>query len=185
MIFLAAAFLTILLAWREPAAVQPPRRVRRPDPGLGQGDDARGPGGRPDLIFLGIEILSVALYVLCALEVWRERSLESGLKYLITGAVGASILLYGLALLFGATGSTWLETIGGPSRGHHFHGRAPGGSPRWRSSPGGLAFKASAVPFHMWTPDVYEGAPTTVTAFMSTAVKAAAFAAVPASVHPA
>jgi NADH-quinone oxidoreductase subunit N len=78
--------------------------------------------GAGDLIsiFLGIEVLSVALYVLCALEIWRERSLESGLKYLITGAVGASILLYGLSLLFGATGSTSLDTIGATLQGTSF-----------------------------------------------------------------
>ena len=90
--------------------------------------------GAGDLIsiFLGIEILSVALYVLCALEVWRERSLESGLKYLITGAVGASVLLYGLALLFGATGTT------APERDRRRSWRAPrsrtsrSSSRRWR-----------------------------------------------------
>ena len=128
------------------------------------------------VIFLGIELLSVALYVLCALEVWRSRSLEAGLKYLITGAVGASVLLYGLAFLYGATGSTALADIG-----------AKLGDVTLTSDPlvtaamvlivAGLAFKASAAPFHMWAPDVYEGAPTPITAFMATATKVAAFAA--------
>jgi NADH-quinone oxidoreductase subunit N len=127
-------------------------------------------------VFLGIEILSVSLYVLCALEVWRERSLESGLKYLIAGAVGAAILLYGLTLLFGATGTTNLSEIGDALRGTSLTDE-PLVIAAMALIAGGLAFKASAAPFHMWTPDVYEGAPTTVTAFMATATKAAAFAA--------
>jgi NADH-quinone oxidoreductase subunit N len=90
--------------------------------------------------------------------------------------VGASILLYGLALLFGATGTTSLAEIGEALQGTSFTDE-PLVIAAMALIAGGLAFKASAVPFHMWTPDVYEGAPTTVTAFMSTAVKAAAFAA--------
>ena len=134
--------------------------------------------GAGDLItlFLGIEILSVALYVLCALEVWRERSLEAGLKYLIVGAVGSSIFLYGLALLFGATGTVDLTEIGDKLMVASFTDE-----PLLLAASAliivGLGFKASAAPFHMWTPDVYEGAPTSVTAFMATATKAAAFAA--------
>ena len=95
-IFLAAALLTIMLAWREPAAVD--RRGEFVSLILVSTTGMMLVAAAGDLIsiFLGIEILSVALYVLCALEVWRERSLESGLKYLIIGAVGASILLYGL-----------------------------------------------------------------------------------------
>ena len=97
MIFLGAAFLTLLLAWREPAAVD--RRGEYAGLVMISVSGMMLVAGAGDLIsiFLGIEVLSVALYVLCALEIWRERSLESGLKYLITGAVGASILLYGLA----------------------------------------------------------------------------------------
>ena len=90
--------------------------------------------------------------------------------------MGASILLYGLALLFGATGSTSLDVIGQALQGTSFTDE-PLVIAAMALIAGGLAFKASAVPFHMWTPDVYEGAPTTVTAFMSTAVKAAALAA--------
>ena len=175
-IFLSAALLTILLAWREPAAVD--RRGEYVGLVLISATGMMLVAGAGDLIsiFLGIEILSVSLYVLCALEVWRERSLESGLKYLITGAVGASILLYGLALLFGATGTTALTEIGARLQGTSFTDE-PLVFAAMALIAAGLAFKASAAPFHMWTPDVYEGAPTTVTAFMATATKAAAFAA--------
>jgi len=175
-VFLASAALTILLAWREPAAVD--RRGEYVGLILISATGMMLVAGAGDLIgiFLGIEILSVALYVLCALEVWREKSLESGLKYLITGAVGASVLLYGLALLFGATGTLKLSEIGVKLQGTSFT-EEPLVVAAMVLIACGLAFKASAAPFHMWTPDVYEGAPTTVTAFMSTATKAAAFAA--------
>jgi NADH-quinone oxidoreductase subunit N len=175
-IFLASALLTILLAWREPAAVD--RRGEFAGLILISASGMMLVASAGDLIsiFLGIEILSVALYVLCALEVWRERSLESGLKYLIIGAVGAGILLYGLTLLFGATGSTSLSEIGESLQGTSFADE-PLVVAAMALIAAGLAFKASAAPFHMWTPDVYEGAPTTVTAFMATATKAAAFAA--------
>lgn len=176
LVFLSAAALTILLAWREPASVD--RRGEFVGLILISATGMMLVAGAGDLIgiFLGIEILSVALYVLCALEVWREKSLESGLKYLITGAVGASVLLYGLALLFGATGTVHLDEIGEQLRGTSFTGE-PLVVAAMVLIACGLAFKASAAPFHMWTPDVYEGAPSTVTAFMATATKAAAFAA--------
>ena len=175
-VFLSAAALTILLAWREPASVD--RRGEFVGLILISATGMMLVAGAGDLIgiFLGIEILSVALYVLCALEVWREKSLESGLKYLITGAVGASVLLYGLALLFGATGTLRLSEIGLKLQGTSFTGE-PLVVAAMVLIACGLAFKASAAPFHMWTPDVYEGAPSTVTAFMATATKAAAFAA--------
>jgi NADH-quinone oxidoreductase subunit N len=176
LLFLSAALLTILLAWREPAAVD--RRGEYVMLLLVSVTGMMLVAGAGDLItiFLGIEILSISLYVLCALEVWRERSLESGLKYLIAGAVGAAILLYGLTLLFGATGTTSLGAIGEQLDGTRFTGE-PLVVAAMALIASGLAFKASAAPFHMWTPDVYEGAPTTITAFMSTAVKAAALAA--------
>ena len=176
LVFLSAAALTILLAWREPASVN--RRGEFVGLILISATGMMLVAGAGDLIgiFLGIEILSVALYVLCALEVWREKSLESGLKYLITGAVGASVLLYGLALLFGATGTVHLDEIGEQLRGTSFTGE-PLVVAAMVLIACGLAFKASAAPFHMWTPDVYQGAPSTVTAFMATATKAAALAA--------
>jgi NADH-quinone oxidoreductase subunit N len=123
-------------------------------------------------LFIGFELLSIPLYVLCATELRREHSLESGLKYLIIGSLGSAVLLYGLALLYGATGSTDFTTIS----------RVAGGvkdDPLFVTALAlivtGLAFKASVAPFHQWTPDVYEGAPTPVTAFMAVATKAAAF----------
>jgi NADH-quinone oxidoreductase subunit N len=125
--------------------------------------------------FVAIEILSIPLYILCATDMVRERSLESGLKYLIVGSLGSATLLYGMALLYGGSGST------------DFLGIAAGighagllGDPLVLVGIGlvavGLAFKTSIAPFHQWTPDVYEGAPTPITAFMAVATKAAAFA---------
>jgi NADH-quinone oxidoreductase subunit N len=125
-------------------------------------------------LFLGFELLSIPLYVLCATELRRERSLESGLKYLIVGSVGSATLVYGLALIYGATGSTDYAGIDAAITGSG----GVGGDVLLLSGIGlalvGLAFKASVAPFHQWTPDVYEGAPTPVTAFMAVATKAAA-----------
>jgi NADH-quinone oxidoreductase subunit N len=128
-------------------------------------------------LFIGIELLSIPLYVLCASETRREGSLESGLKYLVIGSVGSATLVYGLALVYGATGSTDFATIGNAvSQGKLFGGAM--GDPMLLTGLGlvivGFAFKASVAPFHQWTPDVYEGAPTPITAFMATATKAAA-----------
>jgi NADH-quinone oxidoreductase subunit N len=129
-------------------------------------------------LFLGIELLSIPLYILCASEARREGSLESGLKYLVIGSVGSATLVYGLALIYGATGSTDF----GPIAGAISKGGLLGGvidDPLLLTGLGlviaGFAFKASVAPFHQWTPDVYEGAPTPITAFMATATKAAAF----------
>jgi NADH-quinone oxidoreductase subunit N len=126
-------------------------------------------------LFLGYELLSIPLYVLCATEMRRAGSLESGLKYLIVGSVGSATLLYGLAMLYGATGSTDFggiaEAIG---EGDLL------GDPLLLTGIAltlvGIAFKASVAPFHQWTPDVYEGAPTPVTAFMAVTTKVAAMA---------
>jgi NADH-quinone oxidoreductase subunit N len=123
-------------------------------------------------VFIGYELLSIPLYVLCATEMRRERSLESGLKYLIIGSVGSATLLYGLAFVYGATGAT---SFAGVAEGVE----AAGGDVLLFTGialvVAGLAFKASIAPFHQWTPDVYEGAPTPITAFMAVATKAAAF----------
>jgi NADH-quinone oxidoreductase subunit N len=125
-------------------------------------------------LFLGFELLSIPLYVLCATELRRERSLESGLKYLIVGSVGSATLVYGLALIYGATGATDFAAIDRAIAS----GDGVGGDVLLMSGIAltlvGLAFKASVAPFHQWTPDVYEGAPTPVTAFMAVATKAAA-----------
>jgi NADH-quinone oxidoreductase subunit N len=125
-------------------------------------------------LFLGLELLSIPLYVLCATEMRRASSLESGLKYLIVGSVGSATLLYGLALIYGSTGSTDFAVIARVLP----EGAAMLTDPLFLTGMAlvvvGLAFKASVAPFHQWTPDVYEGAPTPITAFMATATKAAA-----------
>ena len=128
-------------------------------------------------LFVGFELLSIPLYVLCASEYRREGSLESGLKYLVIGSVGSATLVYGLALVYGATGSTQFSGIAAAISGHGLAGGVLG-DPMLLTGLAlvmvGFAFKASVAPFHQWTPDVYEGAPTPITAFMATATKAAA-----------
>jgi NADH-quinone oxidoreductase subunit N len=124
-------------------------------------------------LFIGIELLSIPLYVLCATEMRRAASLEAGLKYLIIGSVGSATLLYGLALLYGATGATDFSAIATSiAAGHGSDVLLLTGIALVLA---GLCFKASVAPFHQWTPDVYEGAPTPITAFMAVATKAAAF----------
>jgi NADH-quinone oxidoreductase subunit N len=126
-------------------------------------------------LFLGIELLSIPLYVMCALDLHRRTSLEAGLKYLVIGSVGSATLLYGLAFIYGATSSTDFDAIA-----RSIAGSGIIGDPLLLTgialAAAGLAFKASVAPFHQWTPDVYQGAPTSVTAFMAVATKAAAFA---------
>lgn len=124
-------------------------------------------------LFLGLELLSIPLYVLCATEMRNEHSLEAGLKYLIVGSVGSATLLYGIALLYGATGAT---DFGGIASAISGSGLADNAMLLTGIAlcVAGLAFKASVAPFHQWTPDVYEGAPTPITAFMAVATKVAA-----------
>jgi NADH-quinone oxidoreductase subunit N len=120
-------------------------------------------------LFLGLEWFSLCLYVLVAFDTHRARSLEAGLKYLIVGGFGSAILLFGSALVYGATSEIGFAEIAAAGAGDDAFvvtGLA--------MIVAGLAFKVSAAPFHMWTPDVYQGAPTSVTAFMSAATKAAA-----------
>ena len=179
LIAIACAAFVIPLSWREEAA-----------------DDAPGPAGHGEfqglliasvlgmamlamaqnlvIFFVGLELLSVPLYVLCGSALRRRQSLESGLKYLIIGSLGSATLLYGLAFIYGGSGST------------DFSGIRDGIGTGLADDPliligialtaTGLAFKLSIAPFHQWTPDVYQGAPTPVTAFMAVATKAAAFA---------
>jgi NADH-quinone oxidoreductase subunit N len=130
------------------------------------------------LVFLGLELLSIPLYVLCATGLSKrgqhqERSLESGLKYLIIGSVGSATLLYGLALIYGATGATDFTAISA-ALGQGSLATDPLTLTGIALCVAGLCFKASVAPFHQWTPDVYEGAPTPVTAFMAVATKVAA-----------
>jgi NADH-quinone oxidoreductase subunit N len=126
-------------------------------------------------LFVGLELLSIPLYVLCATELNRRTSLESGLKYLVIGSVGSATLLYGLALIYGATGSTEFDGIQG-AIGDTVGLADPLLLTGIALSATGLAFKASVAPFHQWTPDVYQGAPTPITTFMAVATKAAALA---------
>jgi NADH-quinone oxidoreductase subunit N len=125
--------------------------------------------------FVAIETLSIPLYILCAANLRREGSLESGLKYLIVGSLGSATLLYGMAFLYGGTGST---DFGGIAFGIVHKGMLddPLILVGIAMCAVGLAFKTSIAPFHQWTPDVYEGAPTPITSFMAVATKAAAFA---------
>ena len=120
-------------------------------------------------LYLGLELQSLALFVLAAFRTDSVRSSEAGLKYFVLGALSSGLLLYGCSLIYGFTGTTG------------FSGIAAAASPGEQNLGlifglvffmAGLAFKVSAVPFHMWTPDVYEGAPTPITAFFATAPKA-------------
>ena len=122
-------------------------------------------------MFLSLEWFSIALYVMCAVDYTLEGSLEAGLKYLVVGSFGSAALLFGSALVYGATNRIGFPEIAAAAQSHNVLlvlGLA--------MIIAGLAFKSSSAPFHMWTPDVYQGAPTTVTAFMSAATKVAAFA---------
>lgn len=176
LIFIASALVSIVLAWRSDTLH---------DFGRGEfysllitvvlGMALLASAQNLVTVFLALELFSIPLYVLCAADLRREGSLESGIKYLIIGSLGSATLLYGLALTYGATGSTDFAGI------NRALSRA-GGADDSLLLAGialtfvGLAFKASIAPFHQWTPDVYEGAPTPVTAFMAVATKAAAFA---------
>jgi NADH-quinone oxidoreductase subunit N len=128
------------------------------------------------VIFLALEVLSLAVYVLTGIRRDSPASTEAALKYFLLGAFSSAFFLYGIALTYGLAGSTRLDRIGSLMAA-----QALSPTPMELLALGlllvGFAFKVSAVPFHMWTPDAYEGAPPAVTGFMSTGVKAAAFAA--------
>jgi len=175
LLFAVAGIATVLLSWRAAA----PREAAH---GEYYAMLLCSAGGMAVLVgaqntvtlFIGFELLSIPLYVLCATEMRRSASLESGLKYLIIGSVGSATLVYGLALLYGATGSTQFGRMAAALESGELVSDT-------LLLTGvalvivGLAFKASVAPFHQWTPDVYEGAPTAVTTFMAVATKAAAF----------
>src|ERR687895_548286 len=124
-------------------------------------------------LFLGLEWFSLCLYVLCAMDLNTVRSLEAGLKYLIIGSLGSGVLLFGSALIYGSTGELGFQAIAEATSAGGLEDDALllVGLAMLLA---GLAFKASVAPFHQWTPDVYEGAPSPVTAFMSAATKAVA-----------
>jgi NADH-quinone oxidoreductase subunit N len=129
------------------------------------------------VIFIALEIFSLAVYVLTGIRRSSATSAEAAFKYFLLGSFSSAFFLYGVAFTYAVAGSTRLEQIGTA-----LSTQAAGAPPTLALLAVGLlavgfAFKVSAVPFHMWTPDAYEGAPTIVTAFMSTGVKAAAFAA--------
>lgn len=128
------------------------------------------------VLFLSLEWVSIGLYVLSGFAYPRIRSEEAAMKYLLYGAFAAGFLVYGIALVYGATGTADLVTIA-----NIIQDRGLGSSPILLVGIGllivGFGYKISMVPFHMWTPDVYEGSPTPVSAYMSTATKAAGFAA--------
>ena len=125
-------------------------------------------------LFIGLELLSVPVYGLVAYAFFNKRSLEAGIKYMVLSAAGSAFLLFGMALLYAEAGSLSFSGIG--------HALAATGAPSAIAQLGlgmmlvGLAFKLSLVPFHLWTPDVYEGAPAPVAAFLATASKVAVFA---------
>ncbi len=126
-------------------------------------------------IYLGTELMSLSLYVMTGLNRSKPRSLEASAKYFVLGSFSSGILLYGISLLYGMTGSTKLASIAGTI------GTRGADDPLVLIATillaVGFGFKLAAVPFHMWTPDVYQGAPTSVTAFLAVASKAASFAA--------
>ena len=179
MLFYIAGLVTIALSWRSTASVE-----------AGHGEyyslllgSIAGMvvlAGAESLmtLFIGFELLSIPLYVLCATHLHRRTSLEAGLKYLVVGSVGSATLLYGLALVYGATGAMQFDAIAAALAGDELSKSDPLFLTGVALCATGLAFKASVAPFHQWTPDVYEGAPTPITTFMAVATKAAAFAVI-------
>jgi NADH-quinone oxidoreductase subunit N len=127
------------------------------------------------MVFIALEVMSLAVYVLCAIKRADERAVESGFKYFILGAFSSGLMLYGVSLIYGATGSTSLPALA------HWLATHPDDSTLLSVGGAlvivGFGFKVASVPFHFWTPDVYQGAPTVVSALMASGVKAASFAA--------
>jgi len=128
------------------------------------------------VLFLGLEVLSFALYVMAGFARTEEKSEESSIKYFLLGAFASAFFLYGIALVYGATRTTQLDSI------LRILGQGAAITPMMLAGVAlmlvGLAFKAAVIPFHQWTPDVYEGAPTSVTAYMAAGAKIGAFAAI-------
>ena len=133
-------------------------------------------GGDLITIYLGLELMSLSLYILAGFKRYERRSIEAAAKYFVLGSFSSGVLLFGISLLYGLSGTTQLKDMG-----RVFQNLQVDGGPALFLAMillvVGFGFKVAAVPFHMWTPDVYEGAPTCVTAYMSVATKAASFAA--------
>ena len=125
------------------------------------------------MLFLGVEILSIPVYVLAASDRKNVISNEAGFKYFFMGAVASAVLLFGIALVYGACGSFEISEISSKLNNGNYSALMTFGAILMLA---GFAFKVSVAPFHMWAPDVYQGAPTPITAYMSTIVKGAAFA---------
>lgn len=123
-------------------------------------------------IYLGLELMSLALYAMTAMYKTSTDAIEAAMKYFVLGALASGVLLYGISLLFGLTGSIEVKTVGATLGGRHDMVTMAA----MVFVMAGLAFKLGAVPFHMWVPDVYEGAPTSTTLFIASAPKIAAFA---------
>ena len=127
-------------------------------------------------IFIGLEVMSISVYVLCGLLAGNPKSAEASLKYFLLGAFATAFLLYGMALIYGTTGILDIREMA-----HYIGSGSFYLTPMFMAGMAllivGFGFKTASVPFHMWTPDVYEGAPTSITAYMATGVKAAAFGA--------
>src|SRR5262249_6875983 len=135
-----------------------------------------GSAGDLVMVFLGLEIASITTYVMAGYRRYDVRANESSLKYFLLGSFATAFLLYGMALVYGATGTTNIAKIGaviGAGQVNYSSLLLVGAAMMLV----GFGFKIASAPFHVWTPDVYEGAPTIVTGFMSTGPKAAAFAA--------
>jgi NADH-quinone oxidoreductase subunit N len=127
-------------------------------------------------IFIGLEVMSLSIYILCGLLKGSLRAIESSLKYFFLGSFGTAFFLYGIALIYASAGTIDIQAVRAVAIGKQL-----GGNAIFLTGMAllivGFGFKIASVPFHMWTPDVYEGAPTSVTVFMATGVKAAAFGA--------
>jgi NADH-quinone oxidoreductase subunit N len=177
LVLIAAGVATVLLAWRSRASHEAAHgELHALLLSSIAGMSLLASAENTVVLFVGLELLSIPLYVLCATELRRERSLESGLKYLIIGSVGSATLIYGLALVYGATGATGFSAIASSisAKTLYTDPMLLGGIALCAA---GFCFKSSVAPFHQWTPDVYEGAPTPITAFMAVATKVAALGA--------
>ena len=171
LIVCGAGFLTVLVSYSERASDEHAGEYYALLAAAGAGMAFFVTAGNLMTLFLALEWFSICLYVLCAIHYERVAGLEAGLKYLIVGSVGSAVLLFGSALVYGATGELEFSRIAQSSG-------AIGDDPLLLAGLAmiitGLGFKASAAPFHQWTPDVYEGAPTPVTAYMAAATKTVA-----------